>query len=99
MFSNFGFGEIAVLALVAMFIFGPEKLPKAAMEAARVIKKLRSMADVAVNDFTSELPPEVRDLNLRSLNPRQIVTDALFTDRPAPADPSAPAREPAGPGR
>lgn len=83
MFSNFGFGEIAVLAFFGMLVFGPEKLPRAAMDAARVIKKLRSMADGAVNDFKSELPPELADLDLRTINPRRIVTDALFdTDRP-----------------
>ncbi len=78
MFNNFGFGEIIVLSLLAMLVFGPEKLPRAAMEAARVIKKLRSMADVAVNDFKSELPADMADLDLRSMNPRRIVTSALF---------------------
>jgi sec-independent protein translocase protein TatB len=78
MFANFGFGEIAVLALVAILIFGPEKLPKAAMDAARIIKKLRSMADLAVNDFKAELPPDLADLNLRSLHPRHIVQSALL---------------------
>ncbi len=78
MFNNFGFGEIAVLAFLAMLVFGPEKLPRAAMDAARVIKKLRSIADVAVGDFKSELPPDLAALDLRSMNPRRIIGDALF---------------------
>jgi sec-independent protein translocase protein TatB len=91
MLSNFGFGEIAVLALIAMLVFGPEKLPRAAMDAARVIKKLRSMADVAVNDFKSELPPDLANLDLRSLHPRRIVTDALFdSNRPDHETPDNP---------
>jgi sec-independent protein translocase protein TatB len=94
MFANFGFGEIAVLALVGILIFGPEKLPKAAMDAARIIKKLRSMADVAVNDFKTELPPELADLDLRSLHRRNIVQSALLNTHTDTPHRTAPPRQP-----
>jgi sec-independent protein translocase protein TatB len=83
MFSNFGLGEIAVLALVGLVIFGPDRLPKAAMEAARIIRRLRALADTTVTDFKAELPTELADLDLASLHPRRIIQNALFDDHTA----------------
>ena len=83
MFNNFGIGELAVLALIGLVVFGPDKLPKAALDTARVIKRLRALADDAVHDFKAELPPEMADLDLRSLHPRHIIQDALLDQPPA----------------
>ena len=33
MFENLGWGEIAVLLVLALFVFGPERLPTLAAEA------------------------------------------------------------------
>jgi sec-independent protein translocase protein TatB len=90
MFANFGFGEMAILAMIGLVVFGPERLPKAAIEAVQIIRKLRSMADSTVKDFKAELPPGLADLDPRSLDPRRIITSALFdSDEPAkPAPPS-----------
>ena len=41
MFDSIGWGEIFVLALAALFIFGPERLPDLAKEAAAGLKRLR----------------------------------------------------------
>lgn len=84
MFANFGFGEIAVLSMLGLVVFGPERLPKAALEAVQIIRKLRSMADSTVKDFKAELPPELADLDPRSLHPRRIITDALFDQDRSP---------------
>lgn len=78
MFANFGFGEIVLLCMVGLVIFGPERLPKAVMEAVQIIRKLRSLADSTVKDFKAELPPELADLDPRSLHPRRIIVDTLF---------------------
>jgi sec-independent protein translocase protein TatB len=75
MFSNFGFGEIAVLALLGLLIFGPDKLPKAAGDAFRMIRQLRSMATATVNDFKADLGPDVADLN-----PRRFIEKALLDE-------------------
>ncbi len=77
MFNNFGFGELAVLVVLGLVVFGPDKLPKAVLEAARVIRRLRSLADDTVRDFKSELPSDLADLDLRSLHPRRIIQDAV----------------------
>ena len=101
MFSNFGLGEIAVLALLGLLIFGPDKLPKAAADAVRVIRQLRSMATTTVNDFKADLGPEMADLDLKSLHPRHLLHKALLDDethpgprRPDQASPPAAAPPP-----
>jgi sec-independent protein translocase protein TatB len=83
MFSNFGFGEIAVLALLGLLIFGPDKLPKAAADAFRLVRQLRSMATSTVNDFKADLGPDLADLDLRSMHPRTLIERALRDDEPA----------------
>jgi sec-independent protein translocase protein TatB len=86
MFSNFGFGEIAVLALFGLLIFGPDKLPKAAADAFRMIRQLRSMATTTVSDFKADLGPDAADLELRSMHPRRLIEKALLDDDPAGRD-------------
>jgi sec-independent protein translocase protein TatB len=90
MFSNLGWEEILVLAVIGLIVFGPERLPKAAQDAARLLRQLRSMARGAANDLRAELGPEMADLDLRSLNPRRFVEDALFGDDEAPKSAAKP---------
>jgi sec-independent protein translocase protein TatB len=80
MLSNLGWEEILVLAVIGLIVFGPDRLPKAAQDAARLIRQLRDMARGAANDLRAELGPEMADLDLRSLHPRRFVEDALFGD-------------------
>lgn len=87
MFSNFGFGEIAVLALFGLLIFGPDKLPKAVADAARVIRQLRAMATSTVGEFKKDLGPELADLDLRAMHPRRLISDHLLKDRPQDSEP------------
>jgi len=91
---DIGPGEFIVLAGIALFVIGPERLPKAIAEAGRVLRELRSMASGARRELTDhlELDPELAKLDLASLDPRQIVQRALLDDedvavRPAPARP------------
>ena len=71
----FGVGlmELAVIALVAMFMFGPDKLPEFAKQAGAVLRKARTFANSARDDLREELGPEFADLELRDLDPRTIV--------------------------
>ena len=38
MFNNLGWGEIVFIAVIALFIFGPERLPHIAKDAADGLK-------------------------------------------------------------
>ena len=68
-----GLPEFAVLAFVAVLVFGPDKLPEFAKQAAQLVKQLRRMANTARDELRNELGPEYSDLELRDLDPRTIV--------------------------
>lgn len=75
-----------MLLIVALLVFGPDKLPSVARDAARLLRQLRSMAQGARTQLKSELGPEFADFDLDSLNPRTFVRkhllegDDLITD-------------------
>jgi len=69
-----------VLAVLAVFIFGPEKLPEVAGQAGRWLRQLRSMAQSARDDLRGQLGPEFDDLHLDDLNPRSFVRRHLWED-------------------
>jgi sec-independent protein translocase protein TatB len=77
---NLGPFEIVVLVIVALIVFGPDKLPTLAKDAARMVRTLRDLAQGARTQLRDELGPEFGDLDLRSLNPRAALQKALFDD-------------------
>ena len=83
MFDSIGWGEIIVLALAALFIFGPERLPHLAKDAAAGLKKVRSAITgvrAQVNDTLGDDLPELRDLDLRKYHPKTFIRSQLFED-------------------
>jgi len=83
LFSSIGWGEILVVALAALFIFGPERLPSLAKDASRglrrartAIKDVRSQVDDVLGDDLAEL----RDLDLRRYHPRTLIREQLLGD-------------------
>lgn len=80
MFLNLGPFEIVVLVIVGLIVFGPDKLPTLAKDAARMLRTLRDMAQGARTQLRDELGPEFGDLDLRSLNPRTAIQRAIFDD-------------------
>jgi sec-independent protein translocase protein TatB len=85
MFHNIGWSELVVLGIVGLIIFGPDRLPKAAADAVRMLRELRTMARGAAADLKAELGPEMADLDLASLHPRRLVGSILSEDEPVPA--------------
>jgi sec-independent protein translocase protein TatB len=79
-FGSLGWLEIVTLFVVALLIFGPDKLPSVAKDAAQMLRQLRSMAKDARGQIKSELGPEFSDFDLDSLNPRTFVRKNLFED-------------------
>lgn len=80
MFGGLGWPETAVLLLLGLFVFGPERLPGMAAEAGKNLRKLRRYVRGLGEDLRKDLGPEVGDLDLRSLDPREIVRKSLFED-------------------
>jgi sec-independent protein translocase protein TatB len=77
---NIGPLEFVVLAAVALVVFGPDKLPQLAKDAARMLRTLRDIAQGARSQLNSELGPEFADFDLSSLNPRTAIKNALLGD-------------------
>ena len=75
---DIGTGEMLALAVLALLILGPEKLPQYAQEAARFLRQLRTMANEARTEVTRELGPELDGLDLSDLNPRALVRKHLL---------------------
>ncbi len=105
----FGMGlqELAVIAFVAVIVFGPDKLPDLARQAGRFVRSLRNFANSARDELRNELGPEFSDLELADLDPRAIVRkqiiEAMEDEDARPAKPkkkskaSKPSTSEAGP--
>jgi sec-independent protein translocase protein TatB len=68
-----GLGEMALIAFVAIIVFGPDKLPELAKQAGAMLRKARDFANAARDELRDELGPDYADLELRDLDPRAIV--------------------------
>jgi sec-independent protein translocase protein TatB len=85
----FGIGvpEMFVIALVAMLLFGPDRLPDLARQAGKFVRTVRQMAENAKDDLGREMGEDFSDINLRDLDPREIVRknflDDFDDDKPA----------------
>ncbi len=84
MFENLGWGELAVLLVLGLFVFGPERLPGLAAEAGKSLRKVRLYVKGMTDDLKSELGPELGDVDLASLHPRTFVQKHLFSDEDEP---------------
>ena len=72
-----GLLELAVIALVATLVLGPDKLPDLARQAAQLLHRARGLAHIGRVELRCELGPDYADLQLRDLDPRSIVRKHL----------------------
>lgn len=77
--------ELVVLAIIAVVVLGPERLPEYAAQLARLVKGLKRMATDAREQLREEVGPELDEVDWRKLDPRQydprrIIKDALLDD-------------------
>ena len=68
-----GLPEFLVIFVVAILVFGPDRLPEFARQAGRFLRQVRQFTQAARDDLRSELGPEFADLELTDLDPRQLV--------------------------
>lgn len=78
MFNDIGALEVVTLAVLAVIVFGPEKLPKVIQDAARFVRKIREFSESAKQDIRSELGPEFKDFEFEDLNPKTFVRKQLM---------------------
>ena len=83
---DIGIGEIIVIAVVGLLVFGPEKLPRAAADAGRMLKQVRQMAATARQDLADSAGVDLTETidtvkSLGDLHPRRLAA-SVFTDEP-----------------
>lgn len=77
---DIGLAEFMVLAILAIFVFGPDKLPDIARQAGQLLRSARRALTNARSQLSEELGPEFKDLDLRDLHPRALVQKHLIDD-------------------
>lgn len=80
--------KLFLIGLVALLVVGPDRLPAYAAQLARLVKRLKGMAQGAESRLRDELgddfdPSEWKKLDPRRYDPRRIIRDALVDDEPA----------------
>jgi sec-independent protein translocase protein TatB len=75
--NNIGGWELIAIILVGLFIFGPDKLPKAISDGVRMLRQLRQMARNATSDLSRELGTEIQ---LEDLNPKTFLRKHVLSE-------------------
>jgi sec-independent protein translocase protein TatB len=70
--------ELIALLVLAVVIFGPDRLPGIAADAGRFLRRVRQYVSGAKRDLRRELGPEFADIDLADLNPRRLVRRTLM---------------------
>ena len=68
-----GFAEFMVIGVIALLVFGPDRLPEFARQAGRMVRQVRTLSRQARDDIRSELGPEYADFELTDLDPRRAI--------------------------
>jgi sec-independent protein translocase protein TatB len=96
----FGIGlpELMVIIVVAIVVFGPDRLPDFARQAGRMVRQVRKFTESARDEIREELGPEFSDFELSDLDPRRAVRkyidDAWNEDDEENAEPVRPGLRP-----
>jgi sec-independent protein translocase protein TatB len=77
MFGDLGFGELIGLAILALILVGPDRLPSFAVEAAKLIKKVRTYALSATDQIKDSLGPGYENLKPEDLHPKNFIKKQL----------------------
>lgn len=79
---NVGFPELFVVGVLALLVFGPERLPELARNAAKLINRFRDEASKSINDLREaadlgDIESEVRNLRGELTGVRDDLTRSL----------------------
>ena len=88
MFGDVGFGELIGLAILALFLVGPDRLPNVAADAAKMIKRVRKYASNATEQIKESLGPGYENLKPEDLHPKNFIkkqtNEVLVEDKKKP---------------
>ncbi|MEV7072569.1 sec-independent translocase [Streptomyces sp. NPDC091972] len=80
MFNDIGPLELITLVVLAVLVFGPDKLPKVIQDVMRTVRKIREFSESAKQDIRQELGPEFKDFEFEDLNPKTFIRKQLDND-------------------
>ena len=83
------FEKLLIIAIIAVFLLGPDRLPYYASQLARLTRSLRDLANGAKERMREEMGPDFDEVDWKKLDPRQydprrIIREALIDDEPVP---------------
>lgn len=59
--------ELAIILVIGLIVFGPEKLPEVAAEAGKMVRQVREMMDDAINPQDTHVPEDFSTYYYESL--------------------------------
>lgn len=79
------FDKLLIVAVIAAFVIGPERLPTYAAKLGQLVRSLRDFANGAKDRMRDEMGPEFDEVDWKKLDPRQydprrIIREALLED-------------------
>jgi sec-independent protein translocase protein TatB len=77
---DLSFLKLLVLGVIALVVFGPERLPALAAQAGQALRELRKMAEGARSDLQDSLGTDLSEFDLADLNPRHFVRKHLLDE-------------------
>ncbi|MDO0925860.1 sec-independent translocase [Streptomyces sp. TG1A-8] len=77
MFNDIGPLELVTIIVLAVLVFGPDKLPKVIQDVMRTIRKIREFSESAKQDIRAELGPDFKDFDFEDLNPKTFLRKQL----------------------
>ena len=76
MFFDMGIGELLIIGVVGLIVFGPDRLPKVAAQAAQFLRQLKEQANQAKASIIEAADIDESTLrDLRDLDPRRALRD------------------------
>lgn len=76
MFFDMGIGELLIIGVVGLIVFGPDRLPKVAAQAAQFLRQLKDQANQAKASIIEAADIDETTLrDLRDLDPRRALRD------------------------
>jgi sec-independent protein translocase protein TatB len=80
------FDKLLIVAIIAAFLIGPERLPVYAARLGQLTRSLRDFANGAKTRMREEMGPEFDEVDWKKLDPRQydprrIIREALLDDQ------------------
>ena len=88
MFGNIGFGELLLIGLLALILFGPNKLPELGRSLGKTIREFKQGARDLLGD-EPEAPRARKDVTPSEPTPAQAQPSAAQQPPGAGAEPSA----------